>query len=175
MRSVQASHMNVRLLLAVCLLIITAIVMAAIMLDIISVGFLVGPYRFSHWMTWIGTTFVAVYAPAYHVLKRRYPKRSEVLLDVHNFGFLMAFLLISIHFAGQMSRPPQAFPDLGEGIALYATMVLLVSTGMIQRFGAQGLKGKAYNPRTNRAVHASLLSAFYIVIIVHVLGNLGFL
>lgn len=167
--------MNVRLLLAICLLIITVIAMAAIMLDVISVGFLVGPFRFSHWTTWIGSIFVAIYAPAYHVLKRRYPQRTKALLDVHNFGFLMAFLLISIHFAGQMSRPPQAFPDLGEGIALYVTMVLLVSTGMLQRFGAQGLKGRIYNIRTNRAVHASLLSAFYIIIIVHALGNLGFL
>jgi hypothetical protein len=174
-RASQAHHVNVRLLLAFCLLVITAIVMAAIMLDLISVGLLVGPYRFSHWTTWIGSTFVAVYAPAYHVLKRICPKRTKTLLDIHNFGFLLAFLLVSIHFAGQMSRPPQAFPDLGEGIALYVTMVLLVATGMVQRFGTQGLKGRFYSLRTNRAVHVSLLSAFYIVIVVHALGNLGFL
>lgn len=171
----QASHVNVRLMLAFCLLVITAVVMAAILLDRISVGSPVGPYRFSHWMTWIGSTFVAIYAPAYHVLKRRYPKSTKMLLDAHSFGFLVAFLLISIHFAGQMSRPPQAFPDLGEGIALYVTMVLLVSTGMVQRFGTQGRKGKFYGPRTNRAVHVSLLSAFYIVIVVHALGNMGLL
>ncbi len=173
--SAKIPCVKVRLLLTICLLVITAIVMAAIMLDLISVGFLIGPYRFSHWMTWIGSTFVAIYAPAYHVLKRRYPKRTKMLLDVHNFGFLMAFLLISIHFAGQMSRPAQAFPDLGEGIALYVTMVLLVSTGMVQRYGTQGGKGRFYNLRTNRAVHVSLLSAFYIIIVVHALGNMGFL
>jgi hypothetical protein len=173
--SAQILHVNVRLLLAACLLAITAIVMAAIMLDLISVGLIVGPYRFSHWMTWIGSTFVAIYAPAYHVLKRRYPKQMRVLLDVHNFGFLMAFLLISIHFAGQMSRPAQAFPDLGEGIALYVTMILLVSTGLVQRFGPQGGKGRFYSLRTNRAVHVSLLSAFYIIIVIHALGNMGFL
>jgi hypothetical protein len=58
-----------------------------------------------------------------------------MLLDMHNFGLLIAFLLISIHFSGQMSRPAQSFPDLGEGIALFTTMVLLVATGMYQRFG----------------------------------------
>ena len=173
--SAQTPRVNIRFLLAICLLLTTAILMAAILVDIISVGFLIGPFRFSHWMTWIGSTFVAFYAPAYHVLKRRYPKKMRGLLDVHNFGFLGAFLLISIHFAGQMSRPAQAFPELGEGIALYMTMVLLVSTGMIQRFGSQGGKGRFYNLRTNRAVHISLLSAFYIIIVVHALGNLGFL
>ncbi len=167
--------MNVRFLLAMIILALTAAIMAVILVHLVSVSFLVGPFRFSHWMTWAGSTFVAFYAPAYHVLKRRYPRRSKALLDIHNFGFLTAFLLISIHFAGQMSRPAQAFPELGEGLALYVTMVLLVSTGMMLRFGLQGRGKKPYNLRSNRVVHVSLLSAFYIVIIVHALGNLGLL
>jgi hypothetical protein len=167
--------MNVRAALAAVFLVSTFFIIAAIMLDLVNTGFFVGPYRFSHWMTWIGTIFIAIYAPLYHFLKRRYPQRVTLLMDVHTFGFLTAFLLISIHFASQMSRPPQAFPELGEGIALYVTMLLLVTTGMIQRFWRPEKKPyRRYTPRSNRFLHISLLSAFYIVIVVHVVTNLLF-
>jgi hypothetical protein len=107
------------------------------------------------------------------VIKLQDPKHIKVLLDIHNFGFLVAFLLISVHFAGQMSRPPQAFPDLGEGIALYVTMVLLVATGMWQRFGPRtGGAKRRYNLKVNRLVHTSLISAFYIIVIVHAAVNM---
>jgi Na+/pantothenate symporter len=123
-------------------------------------------------MTWIGTGFVAVYVPIYHILKQRNPKSIKTLLDIHNFGFLIAFLLISIHFAGQLSRP--TIPDLGEGIALYVTMVLLVGTGMWQRFAPRSTKPRTwYTLRTNRVVHVSLISSFYIIVTVHAATNLA--
>jgi hypothetical protein len=40
-------------------------------------------------------------------------------------------LLVSIHFAHQVTRPASNYPDLGTGIVLYATMILLVTTGMV--------------------------------------------
>ena len=97
-----------------------------------------------------------------------------MLLDIHSFGFLLAFLLITVHFTSQLSRPPQSYPELGEGIALFITMVMLVATGMMQRFAAPSLwtKGR-YTARTNRAVHVSLLSAFYIIIVVHIVQGLS--
>lgn len=166
--------MNYRALLAFIILAVTAVLGAAILSDWISVGFFVGPYRFSHWMSWFGALFVAVYAPAYHFLKRRYSKRRKTLLDIHVFGFLLAFLLITIHFTGQLSRPPQAFPDLGEGVALVIVVLLLVSTGIVQRFGLfpKGQK-RHYTPRFNLYLHTSLLVAFYVVVAVHVLATLG--
>lgn len=165
--------MNGRLMIAISILVLTAVLMASIIMDQILVGFFVGPIRFSHLMAWIGTLFVAFYVPIYHVLKRRSPKRVKMLLDIHNFGFLIAFLLISIHFAGQMSRPAQSFPDLGEGVALFTTMLLLVVTGMYQRFGPKPSGPKRrYNLTVNRVFHTSLVSAFYIIIAFHVLINL---
>ncbi len=163
--------MNPRLVIAVAILALTAAVMAAILLDLVNFGFILGPYRFSHWMSWIGSLWVAVYVPIYHVLKQRM-SRIKVLIDVHCFGFLIAFLLISIHFAGQMSRP--ALPDLGEGIALYVVMLSLVTTGLVQRFGTASLvKRKHYTPRFNRALHISLITAFYIIIVVHAATGIG--
>lgn len=168
--------MNGRPLIAMSILILTAILMASILMDLMSVGFFIGPIRFSHLATWVGSMFVVVYVPIYHVLKRRSPQRVKMLLDIHNFGFLIAFLLISIHFSGQMSRPAQSFPELGEGIALFTTMVLLVATGMYQRFGPKPSGPKRrYNPMVNRVVHTSLVSAFYIIIVIHVLVNLDLL
>jgi uncharacterized membrane protein YidH (DUF202 family) len=167
--------MNPRIVLAAIILLITGAVMAAILLDWVSTSNLIGPFRFSHWMAWIGVLFIAVYAPMYHILKRR-SKHAKALLDIHSFGFLIAFLLISIHFAGQMSRPPQSFPELGEGIALYMVILLLVLTGIIQRFGTASIaRRKHYTPRFNRLVHISLISAFYIVIVVHAVTNLDLL
>ena len=136
--------MNPRLVIAALILVATAVIMAAILLDLVNVGFFVGPYRFSHWMSWIGAIWVAVYVPVYHIMKLRL-SRIKALIDIHCFGFLLAFLLISIHIAGQLSRP--ALPDLGEGISLYIVMIGLVTTGLVQRFGTAPLvKRKHYTP-----------------------------
>jgi len=162
--------MNPRLALVAIFLAATAAAMAAVLLDFVNTGFFVGPYRFSHWLTWIGTLFVAVYAPLYHLLKRRYPRRYTLLLDIHSFGFLAAFFLISVHFAAQLGRVMP--PELGEGIALYTVMVLLVSTGIVQRFWSPERRPvRRYTPRTNRFLHTGLITAFYVVIAVHALIN----
>ena len=82
-------------------------------------------------------------------------------------------MFISIHFAGQIGRPQQFYPELGEGIALFIIMVLLVATGFIHRFQIIPKKaGKYYKPHFNRYYHVSITTAFYIVIIVHVLINI---
>lgn len=160
--------------LAIVILLLTAVLAAAVFADAVELGSFAGPYRISHWAAWIGALFVAVYAPAYYFLRRARPKSAKLLLDIHSFGFLLAFLLITVHLAGQLSRPPQAYPELGEGIALFITMVLLVATGMMQRFAAANMGSKGwYTVKTNRTVHVSLLSAFYIIIVVHVLNGLG--
>jgi hypothetical protein len=81
--------------------------------------------------------------------------------------------MISIHFAGQMNRPLEAFPDLREEIALNMRMVLLVATGMWQRFGPWAGRAKnRYNPKMNRLVYTRLISAFYIIKTVHAIINL---
>ena len=161
-------------LAASTILIVTFFIIVFILIDWIDTGFFVGPLRFSHWMGIIGMLIIAIYTPIFYVLKRRYPKKLKYLLNLHVFGFLLSFTLISIHFAGQIGRPQQFYPELGEGIALFIIMVLLVSTGFIQRFLSIPKKaGKHYKPHINRYYHVSVTTAFYIVIIVHVLINMG--
>jgi hypothetical protein len=163
-------------LAASTLLVVTFSIFVLVLIDWINTGFFVGPLRFSHWMGIIGPLFVAIYTPIFYVLRRRYPKRLKLLLNIHVFGFLISFMFISIHFAGQIGRPQQFYPELGEGIALFIIMVLLVATGFIHRFQIIPKKaGKYYKPHFNRYYHVSITTAFYIVIIVHALINVEIL
>jgi DMSO/TMAO reductase YedYZ heme-binding membrane subunit len=138
--------------------------------DWFQLGSFVGPFRLNHWLGWTGVVFVAIYTPLYHFLKRRYPKRAKTLLGTHVIGNLLAFMLISVHFASQIGRPAQFFPDLGTGIVLYPIMIILVITGFTQRFQIATKLGRKW-----RFLHTSMATTFYLVILVHILQGLGFL
>ena len=137
----------------------------------INFGFLVGPFRANHWFVWIGTLYIAFTVPIISILKRRYISKFLALFRVHVFGNLLAFLLISVHFVGQISRPAEFYPDLGTGLALYIIMLLLVATGFTHRF--QLIPQIKY--QTRKVVHVCLSFSFYIIIGIHILHGLGFL
>ncbi len=163
---------NTSFLIETIYLITIIIITILILLDFVDTGFFLGPYRFSHWMGIIGSSFILVFAPLYYILKRRFPKRYKILLNLHIFGFTTAFLLVSIHLAGQLSRPLQFYPDLGGGVALYIIVAILVATGYLFRYNLITLKGgKKLQPHTNRMLHVSLISGLYIVLIVHIVLN----
>jgi DMSO/TMAO reductase YedYZ heme-binding membrane subunit len=83
---------------------------------------------------------------------------------------MLSFLLISIHFWGQLGRPAQFYPDLGTGIVLYIVMVLLVWTGFSERFQILPKLGRKW-----KFLHINMATAFYLVILVHILHGLGLL
>jgi len=157
--------------IATAILIATAIVMIAVVLHWVRIGFFVGPFRLSHWFTWIGTIYIAIAAPIIAVLKKRYPQRYKTLLRVHVFGNLLAFMLISFHFASQISRPAESYPTLGAGLVMYIAMVLLVYTGIIQRFHLT----PNIKPQTYRFLHTGSALVFYLTIVIHILHGLGML
>lgn len=130
--------------------------------------FIVGPIIFPHWLGYIGALYLAVFTPIYAVLKRRYPARMRTLLSVHVFGNLLAFLLISVHYAHHLGRPPEAAPTLGTGLTLYIIVIIMVATGLMQwyRLGSRLL-------RTWRFVHIGLSLSFYILVSMHILITLG--
>ena len=128
----------------------------------------VGPYFVTHWLSWIGTLFIAAYTPFYYVVKRRRPRFLNRLIATHMFGNLLSFTFISTHFAQQVSRTSV---DLGTGIALYVVMLVLVVTGFLHRFKIIS----SLVPHHNRFLHISVTSAFYIVIIVHILQGIRLL
>ncbi|MCW4044337.1 MAG: hypothetical protein NWE94_02320 [Candidatus Bathyarchaeota archaeon] len=149
----------------------TACLMAADYFDWVNFGFSVGPFRLNHWFVWIGTLYMALTVPIIAVLKRKRPSKYLSLLRLHVFGNLAAFLLVSLHFAGQIWRPAAFYPDLGTGIVLYIAMLLLVSTGFAKRFQLfPRIKYQNY-----RFVHTSSAMAFYLTITVHILHGLGIL
>ena len=133
-------------------------------------GFFVGPFRFTHWLVWAGVLFVAVFTPLYYVLKRRYAKRVKALLGIHVLGNLLSFTFVSFHFASQVGRPPESFPDLGTGIVLYIVMMVMVLTGIFQRFQIAKNLGRQW-----RFLHTSVAISFYLVIFVHILQGLQIL
>jgi hypothetical protein len=134
-------------------------------------SFRIGPYYFTHWLAWIGTLYIAFSTPIYYILKRRRPGMLKKMLAIHMHGNLLSFMLISTHFFQQISRPTRFYPDLGTGIALYAIMLILVTTGFLHRFQIL----RSISPHHNRFLHISITTGYYIVIVVHILQGLGFL
>jgi hypothetical protein len=132
----------------------------------IDVSFVLGPFRFSHWPGWIGAGFIAIYTPVYYFWKRRNPNIYKTLSGIHVFGNLVSVGLITVHFAQQISRPEEAFPDLGTGILLYILLFLLLVTGFVQRFHI------AKNTLRYRSVHISMMTFFYLTIVIHVLHGI---
>ena len=129
----------------------------------------IGPFRVIHYLAFAGTLYIAFGVVLFAALKRRKPRNYKMLLGAHVFGNLLSFLLVSLHFAGQLGRPANFYPDLGTGLALYVGMVLLVATGFALRFHVfRGLR-----PATSRFVHAAMALGFYLVIVVHILHGLG--
>jgi hypothetical protein len=153
---------------ATAILILTIAVMLVVVLHLVSIGFSVGPFRLSHWFVWIGTIYVAIAVPIIAILKKRHPQRYKTLFRTHVFGNLLAFMLISLHFASQITRPASSYPELGTGIALYTAMVLLVGTGFLQRFHLL----PSIKPQSYRFIHVGSAFAFYLIIVVHILHGL---
>jgi len=156
---------------ALSIIIVTVLLMIADNLGWISFGFFIGPVRANHWFVWIGTLYIAFAVPIVAISKRRYLSKFSALFKVHVFGNLLAFLLISLHFASQISRPASAYPELGTGLALYIIMVLLVATGFAHRFQLT----PRIKSQTRKFVHVGLTFSFYIIIGIHILQGLGFL
>jgi len=129
----------------------------------------VGPFRIIHYVAFTGTIFIAFGVISFIALKRRFPNKYTALLRVHAFGNLLSFLLVSLHFAGQVGRPADFYPQFGTGLALYIGMVSLVATGLVLRYRML----RSFSPATNRFVHAGLAFAFYIIIGIHILHGLG--
>ena len=133
-----------------------------------NLNFYVGPEYFHHWLVFTGAGYIALFTPMYSIMKRRSPEHFGTLLNIHVFGNLVAFLFISMHFTQQMGRPAQFAPTLGTGLALYIIVAIMVITGFVQRFRLVGSFLRSW-----RFIHVSLSLSFYIVVVIHMLHNLG--
>jgi len=155
--------------LSLLLIVLTIILMFAYYNRWYSFSYLIGPFRAIHYIAFAGTLYIAISVPIIAYLKKHYPQKRNSLTRAHMFLNLISFLLISIHFAGQLGRPLNSYPDLGTGIALYIALILQVYTGLAYRFR----ENRLLKPMRNRFVHIGLALVFYIVIIIHILHGLN--
>ncbi len=84
-------------------------------------------------------------------------------------------MLISIHNIQQLSRPKEFYPDLRTSISLFIIMLVLVVTGFIYRFNLLS-NYTGFNegiPHFNRNLHVILTLSMYLILIVHILTNIG--
>jgi len=135
-----------------------------------NLGFMIGPYRFNHWLSWIGFLFFAIHVPSFVSLKRHYKNRIRTLMGIHVLGNLLGFMLMSIHFAHQIGRSAQFYPDLGTGVALYLIMPTLVTTGFFLRFNFLIKYRKSW-----RFLHTSLVVSLFLIIFIHILHGIQIL
>lgn len=120
-----------------------------------------------HWIGWIGALYIAFATPIYPMIKRKYSQLIEKTLGIHVTGNLLGVLLVSIHFAHQVTRPVSSYPDLGTGIVLYVAMIVLSATGLIL---VTGIGHRFY--KQIRFLHPAFAITFYTVIIMHILEDL---
>jgi hypothetical protein len=166
---VKISH-HIDFLVALTIVIITVVFSLLTYNHTIRLSFFVGPLRFSHWLSIIGTIGIAIATPLFIIFKRSFLPSYAKIVRFHIFGNLIFFSLITIHFAAQIARPAASFPELGTGLAMFIAMSLQIILGFTQRFRSQRpLYKKLINPRTNQFIHAGLVLVFYSVILFHVL------
>ncbi len=159
-----------RMLAASAILIMTAVAMLLVASRVLVLHILVGQFFIHHWLSWAGAVYIAFSIPIIYHLKRTFPYRRRVLTAVHTFGNLLAVAFVSIHFTQEVTRPLATRPELGTGAVLYATMLLLVTTGYVMAFLRPA---KLY--RSFRFLHVGITLTFYMVIIVHALHGLGYI
>jgi hypothetical protein len=177
---------NSSFLSASATILVTVFLVVATYLKWLKLNFMIGSYYFGHWLGWIGAVYIAFATPTFYILRRRYPKRLNSMIGFHIFGNLFAFMLVSLHFAQQISRPPEFFPELGTGIIQYVAVLLLVSTGFIHKYHTLETRSipasskqlhkyhqKIYPPHRNRFIHISITLTYYLVIIFHITDHIG--
>jgi hypothetical protein len=117
-----------------------------------------------HLFSWLGSSYIAVAVPFFLFLKRRLSSNYQAVARFHIFGNLIAFALICLHVTYQIGTPPILGTFTHTGLIIYSSLALLVLTGFMLRY--QLLKGYV---KQVRFFHTSLVTAFYLAGIVHIL------
>ncbi len=152
-------------MLTVLSLIILTIILAIITYledSNITTFLLVDSLTITHLAAYIGSFWIAIFTPIYIVLKRYRSSHFKSMLKIHVIGNLSAFALITTHYLHKETN--SVF--LGTGITLYVALVLLIATGIIQRFNAVKSLRKQIN-----FIHLSASTAFYLILVIHVIGT----
>jgi hypothetical protein len=120
-----------------------------------------------HWLGWAGALIILVTTTTYALRKRAQGQVSGRLLKIHSFGNLTGFLLISIHFVHEVTRPASSYPVLGTGIVLYSAMLILVLTGFTTYFIVKPSWVRYY-----KFLHPAAAFTLLLVIIMHIIHGI---
>lgn len=162
--------MKTQFRLTIGLLVIIIFVAIGTYLRLWNLNMKIGPFFVHHWFSLIGGAYLLTFIAIQAYLKRHNAVDRGTLLKVHVFGNLLAVMLVSVHFAIQMSRPAEFAPDLGTGLATYLLFVVIIAAGFMMRFGLAVKHRESW-----RLIHVGLSLSLFIILIIHVLRNLGLL
>ncbi len=161
----EVVHSQLSLKLAILTLIVLTVALA-ILTDIeelnISKSFLTDSLTITHLASYVGAFWIAISTPIYYVLKRRSPGHYKSMLTLHVLSNLLAFALVTTHYVHR--EAVSVF--LGTGVTLYVALISLVLTGIILRFSIM----RSYWSKV-KFVHTSMTTAFYLILIIHVVGT----
>ena len=155
------------IIIVATVIIVTLIFLRAFRLPFVNVNILGATYSLTHWVGWIGALYIAFATPIYPMVKHRFPKHLRRTLYFHIIGNLTGVLLVSVHFAHQVTRSASNYPDIGTGIVLYATMLILASTGFMQYSSLAKRFAKQI-----KFLHPAFALTFYTVIIMHIIQGI---
>lgn len=156
---------RIELWLIIAVIVITSISSALAYKFWYNLNFFVGPYFFVHWFSIIATIFISISIPIHYLLKYKKPQKLKIILRIHVFGNLLAFLPISIHFAQNVGRLAGAPERLGDGFVLYLILTFIVLTGIMERF-----RKKDKPQKIVKIAHRYSVILFYFAVLIHVLG-----
>jgi hypothetical protein len=158
-------HRELSLKLAILALIVLTVILA-ILTDFekssITTFLLTDSLTITHLAGYIGAFWIAIFTPIYFVLKRRNPRHFKSMLKIHVLSNLLAFSLITTHLTHREFNTE----FLGTGFVLYVALLSLIVTGILQRFNVM----KSFRNQA-RFVHVSMTTAFYLIVIVHIVGT----
>jgi len=156
---------NITILLSFTAVAVGLVLAVLSYLGLVPLGYKLGPYWLNHWLGWFSMGFIIIYVPIFIILKKRNLKIYQKLMKVHEVGFIIAFMLVSLHIGSQLRR---VFPpEIGTGIVAYLSLFALVVTGIMRK--NQIL---ATRMATLRLVHLSMAVSFFLVIVFHVIRAL---
>ncbi len=127
----------------------------------------IGSLRLNHVLGIVGAAYILVSLSVYALFRMRSPQQQGQLTTAEIFGNLVAFMLITAHFAQQTARSP--LPVLGTGLAAYILVGILVVVSVVWNFTSVG------RIQMWRLLFLGALGALYVDVGIHALRNFGVL
>ena len=60
---------------ALTIILVTILLMVGTYFRWLPLNFVIGPYRFTHWLSWVGTFLTAIFTPTFYIFRRHYRAR----------------------------------------------------------------------------------------------------